>query len=104
MLKIRLKRRNAMPYLAIILLFAMNPPALADGFRCGTRLVLTGDPVSRLNQACGQPEERIKAHVDVQENGRQRSVSVTQWVYQRRGKKPMLVSVRNGRVVRIDRG
>ena len=93
-----------MPLIAAILMFAISASALADGFRCGTRLVLEGDPVSRLSQACGQPEDRYKANIEVQNNGRSRSVSVSQWVYQRRGNKPMIVSVRNGRVIRIDRG
>ena len=93
-----------MPYLAAVFLLAINTSVLADGFRCGTRLVLTGDPVSRLSAACGQPDDRYRAYIEVHENGRPRSLSVTQWVYPRRGKKPMIVSVRDSRVVRIERG
>ena len=93
----------SMPILAILLMI-MVTNTWADGFRCGTRLVLEGDPVSRLSQACGKPEDRFPARVELQENGKQVHASVSQWVYQRRGKKPMIISVRNGRVVRIDRG
>ena len=92
-----------MPFLAMLLLM-IHANAWADGFRCGTRLVLQGDPVSRLSQACGKPEDRFTARIELQEDGKRTHASVTQWVYQRRGKKPVIVSVRNGRVVGIDRG
>jgi hypothetical protein len=93
-----------MPYLAAMILVTMNFSALADGFRCNSALVLTGDPVSRLSQACGPPRERLKARIEHVGNGRQDVLSVTQWIYERRGRKPIVVSVHNGRVIRIDRG
>jgi hypothetical protein len=92
-----------MPYLAAMILITMNFSALADGFRCNTALVLTGDSASRLSRACGPPRERLKTRIERVENGRQKSLPVTQWIYERRGNKPIVVSVHNGRVIRIDR-
>lgn len=88
----------------LALLFAAATPAWPDGFRCGTRLVLIGDPVSRLTRACGPPDQTFKARVELGKRGARSHESVTQWVYGRRGKPDMIVSVRGGRVVKIQRG
>lgn len=79
-------------------------PAWPDGMRCGTRLVVSGDPVSRLLQACGEPRSRIKARADVGRRGAAQEVPVTQWIYPRAGRADMIVSIRHGRVVKIERG
>jgi hypothetical protein len=86
------------------LLIATALPAMAEGFRCGTRLVLTGDPVSRLTRACGQPDQTFRARVAIGKRGANREAAVTQWIYNRRGKPDMIVSVRGGKVVKIQRG
>lgn len=92
-----------MRLLIATLLVATAVPALAEGFRCGTRLVLTGDPVSRLTRACGPPDQTIKARVATGKRGALRETNVTQWIYSRRGKPDMIVSVRGGKVVKIQR-
>jgi hypothetical protein len=78
--------------------------AAADGFRCGTRLVLEGDSVTRLTHACGAPDRTFKSRIRLGRSSAQASTSVTQWLYERRGKRVMVVSVRGGKVVRIERG
>lgn len=82
----------------------MTCQSMADGFRCGSRLVLTGDSVARLTRACGQPDSTFKARTEVNEQGRQKQVSVTQLVYQRGRNKDIIVSIRDGKVVQISRG
>ena len=76
----------------------------SDGFRCGARLVLTGDTVSRLLRACGQPDATMKARAEVRNRGNKRQASVTQWIYQRGRKKDIIVFIHDGRVLQIDRG
>jgi hypothetical protein len=90
------------PLIGTLLILAAVP-AVAEGFRCGTRLVLTGDPVSRLTRACGPPDQTIRARVAVGKRGADRETTVTQWIYSRRGKPDMIVSVRGGKVVKIQR-
>ncbi len=80
------------------------PEARGDGFRCGTRLVLAGDTVARLMKACGPPDHRLKARITLNDRGHRSSTQVTQWIYERRRKRAMVVSVRGGRVVQIQRG
>jgi hypothetical protein len=38
---------------ALLLTFAV--PASADGMRCGSKLVTTGDPRAKVRQFCGEP-------------------------------------------------
>jgi len=83
---------------------AGNDTARADGMRCGTRLVVTGDPVSRLLKACGEPRSRTQSRVDIGNRGNTREVPVRQWIYGRAGRADLIVSVHNGRVVKIERG
>jgi hypothetical protein len=85
----------------ILLQAGTAPWAQAGGFRCGTRLVVTGDTVSRLIDACGQPVMKYKAKESVRQDGSRRTTGVTNWVYERGRRDPMIVSVRSGRVVRI---
>ena len=75
--------------------------AHADSFRCGTRLVKTGDSIGRLLEACGKPGHKYKAKVAVRSAGSRKTTSVTNWVYQRGSKKNMVVSLLSGSVVKI---
>ena len=54
----------------LIFLMAAGTNSEAGGFRCGTRLVITGDPVSRLLKSCGEPAYRYKSRVSLEEHGR----------------------------------
>ena len=73
----------------------------AGSFRCGTRIVVTGDSVSRLLKACGKPAMTYKAKEVIRKSGSSRTESVSQWIYERGRKKNMVVSVRSGKVVKI---
>lgn len=89
---------------SLAVLLALSPAVQAGGFRCGTRLVLPGDSVARLSSACGAPDRTFKAKITVTDRGRTSTARVTQWVYERRGRRPMIVSVEGGTVVHIQRG
>lgn len=39
------------------LLLAVALPAAADGMRCGSKLMTTGDPRSKVRQFCGEPTD-----------------------------------------------
>ncbi|NIP18577.1 MAG: DUF2845 domain-containing protein [Xanthomonadales bacterium] len=75
--------------------------AQSGSFRCGTKLVVTGDPVSRLVRNCGQPAHKIRARESIGSRGRNTSTSVVNWVYERGRKRDMIVSVQGGKVVKI---
>jgi hypothetical protein len=39
------------------LLLAIAAPAFADGMRCGSKLVTSGDPRAKVRQFCGEPTD-----------------------------------------------
>jgi hypothetical protein len=51
--------RQCVPGLLALLLTA-STPALADGMRCGTRLVSDGDTLYEVHDRCGEPQFKMK--------------------------------------------
>ena len=74
----------------------------ADSFRCGRTIVKPGDSSNVLLKKCGKPIRKYSSKETVTDQGRQSRVAVSNWIYERNGKKDMIVSVRSGSVVRIE--
>ena len=87
--------------LLLILLLLIVVEANAGSFRCGTKLVKTGDSISRLIKACGNPAHKYKAKESIRSAGSRKTTGVTNWVYERGRNKNMVVSVLSGKVVKI---
>ena len=73
----------------------------ADSFRCGRKLVKLGESSNALIKKCGDPLRKYSSKETVYERGRQSTVGVSNWVYARKGKNDMIVSVRSGAVIKI---
>ena len=73
----------------------------ADSFRCGRTIVKGGESSTALTKKCGQPIRKFSSKETITENGRRSRVSVSNWVYERSGKKDMIVSVHSGTVIKI---
>jgi hypothetical protein len=84
--------------MAVILL---SGDVLADSFRCGRKIVKTGDMGSALVKKCGQPVRKFSSKETVYDKGQQSNVTVSNWVFRRLGKNDMIVSIRGGTVVKI---
>lgn len=87
--------------LLIILLILASSSVLADSFRCGRALVKPGESVNALIKKCGSPERKFSSKETINDHGHRKSVGVSNWVYERRGKRDMIVSVQGGSVVKI---
>jgi hypothetical protein len=85
----------------LFLLVAVCIDASADSFRCGRTLVKANESSNALIKKCGEPVRKYSSKEIVSENGHHSKVGVSNWVYERRGKKDMIVSVRNGTVTNI---
>ena len=72
----------------------------ADSFRCGRKIVKQGDSASSLIKKCGNPVRKYSSKEMVNDQGRQSKVSVSNWVYERKRGKDMIVSVRSGTVIK----
>jgi len=76
--------------------------ASADSFRCGRSLVKIGESNNALIKKCGEPVRTYNSKEKLVDQGYSSVVSVSNWVYERRGKKDMIVSIRSGAVVKIE--
>jgi len=79
--------------------FTANVPA--DSFRCGRKIVVTGDTVNTLIEKCGNPKRKFGSKETISDGGRQAKVAVSNWVFERGRKNDIIVSVRRGEVVKI---
>jgi len=84
----------------VILLISFN--AVADSFRCGRKIVKVGESSNALTKKCGHPLTKFSSKETVNDHGRMVQVGVSNWVYERSGKKDMIVSVRSGAVIKIE--
>jgi hypothetical protein len=97
------KRGDAgMKYLFLFTwLILLSSDLSANSIRCGNKVVKTGDSGNQLIKKCGNPARKFSGKAFATENGRSSSVTVSNWVFERDGKKDMIVSVRNGTVIKI---
>ena len=75
--------------------------ASADSFRCGRKIVKSGESTNALIKKCGQPVRKYSGKETVTDQGRSLLVGVSNWVYERNGKKDMIVAVRSGAIVKM---
>ena len=87
--------------LLCILLVLVSVNTSADSFRCGRKIVILGESSNALVKKCGSPARKYSSKEILNTQGRQQSMSVSNWVYERRGKKDMIVSVRSGTVMKL---
>ncbi len=88
-------------YSLIVLFAVFFNMAEADSFRCGRSIVKLGESSNALIKKCGDPLRKYSSKETVYERGHQSTVGVSNWVYTRRGKNDMIVSVRSGAVIKI---
>ena len=73
----------------------------ADSFRCGRKVVKLGESGNALIKKCGDPIRKYSSNEVINDRGHQLRASVSNWVYERRGKKDMIVSVHRGKVMKL---
>lgn len=88
-------------YALVLLMFAA--PADGDSYRCGSKLIRTGDSKADVLRVCGEPMAKERGRAAVRVDGSSRDVSVERWHY-RRSQRSLahVVSIYRGRVVSID--
>jgi hypothetical protein len=82
-----------------LLLFTISSHAAS--FRCGRALVKIDESSNALIKKCGQPIRKFSSKEMTTDHGMQKRVGVSNWVYERKGKKDMIVSIYAGRVIKI---
>lgn len=86
---------------SFMVILLMTADVAADSFRCGRSLVKVGDSTNVLLKKCGGPLRKFSSKLMINDHGRQTRVSVSNLVYERSGKKDIVVSIHNGAVLKI---
>ena len=87
--------------IVLVVFVMLSIDASAGSFRCGRSLVKVDESSNALIKKCGKPVRKFSSKQTMTEHGRQKRVGVSNWVYERRGKKVMIVSVYEGAVIKI---
>jgi hypothetical protein len=79
--------------------------AEADSYRCGRKLIRTGDSIGDVLRVCGEPLFKDRGEAELRLNGVRQRVSV-QRLYYRQGRRSLqhVVLIHKGRVVAIETG
>lgn len=72
-----------MSIVLLTLVFFLATEAVADSYRCGRKLVHSGDSVSDLLRICGEPIYKGRGKETVKIDGVPRKASVQRWHYRK---------------------
>ena len=87
--------------LAIVIFTLISFSASADSYRCKGKLVKSGDTVNALIKKCGEPDRTFQTTESVNDFGRIYQTYVTHHVYERKGQKDMIITVRDNIITKI---
>ncbi len=86
-------------------MLAFIDTAVADSFRCGRKVVRTGDSPGELLQRCGKPRHKDKGYENIRTQGSRKKVRVERWYYKKSSRAlEQIVVIHKGRIVAINTG
>lgn len=101
----RMFTRNAIFVLLIAVLAAGPGPVEADSYRCGRKLIRTGDSASEVLRVCGEPKYRDRGQEQLRLSGTTQKLNVERWYYKKsRRSLEHIVLLHRGKVVAIEVG
>jgi hypothetical protein len=102
----RARGRQSHFFMACLLVMpALIDTASADSFRCGRKVVRTGDSPVDLLQSCGEPRYKDRGYESIRERGSQKKARVERWYYKRSARAlEQVVVIHKGRIVAINTG
>ena len=87
--------------LLIVLFTLLSCSASADSFRCNGKIIKSGDTVNALLKKCGDADRTFQTNETVNNRGYVSQIQITHYVYERIGKKDMIITVRDNIVTKI---
>lgn len=88
-----------------IIMLGMPSDGYADSFRCGRKLVQTGDSPEDLRLRCGEPRSLDRAQEELWYQGKRQKVRVERWHYKQGSRKlEHIVLIYHGEIVGIRTG
>jgi ribosomal protein S8E len=92
-------------FMACLLVMSLIDTAIADSFRCGRKVVHTGDSPGDLLQNCGEPRYKDKGYENTRAQGSQKKVRVERWYYKKNSRSlEQIVVIHKGRIIAINTG
>ena len=89
----------------LLVVSAFIDTAIADSFRCGRKVVRTGDSPGDLLQSCGEPRYKDKGYENARVQGSQKEVRVERWYYKKSSRSlEQIVVIHKGRIIAINTG
>jgi hypothetical protein len=77
----------------------------ADSFRCGRKLISTGDSASELLRVCGEPRYKDRGNEKIKVNGISQDTRVERWYYKKSSRSlEHAILVYKGSVVGVEVG
>jgi len=75
----------------------------ADSYRCGRKLIRSGDSTADVLRVCGEPTYKDRGSESIEQNGTRKQAAVERWYY-RQGKRSLqhIVILHRGKVVAIE--
>jgi hypothetical protein len=91
--------------LCILVSAACMQTASADSFRCGRKVVRSGDSPADLLARCGKPRHKDKGYEDLRVRGSRKKVRVERWYYKKSSRSlEQVVLIHKGRIIAINSG
>lgn len=99
----RLYIQNSLIFL--ILFFAVSQSLCADSYRCGRKVVRTGDSTERLLNVCGKPRHRDRAREYIKVKGVHKNTPVQRWYYKQGSRSiERIILIYQGKIAGIEMG
>jgi hypothetical protein len=99
-------KKHAGKFLFCILIpFLTMDQLFADSYRCGRKLIRTGDSAADVLRICGEPRYKDRGNERIKVDGSWQSARVERWYYQKSSRSlERVVLIHQGEVRGIDTG
>ena len=99
-------QRFAIKSAFIYIVLVLYVPALsADSFRCGRKLISTGDSASEVFRICGEPHYKDRGNAKIKVNGASKNTRVERWYYKKSSRSlEHAILIHKGSVVAVEIG
>lgn len=92
-------------FLTVLFLLLATSDIAADSYRCGRKLIRTGDSSGDLLRICGEPQYKDRGTEKIYANGKTVNVRVERWYYRKNSRSvERIVMLQGGRIVAIELG
>ena len=90
----------------LLIILAVNSSCLsADSFRCGRKLISTGDSTGDVIRVCGEPRHKNRGHEKIKVDGVFKNTNVERWYYKKSARSlEHIILIYKGRVSAVEVG